>query len=556
MSPRKIKRKQPDLRKNIEWLMFFRVLLISVLLGASVVFRYTERGSYMGHELLYLYFLIGITYFLTAVYIVLIRKIKNLKAFAFIQIAGDVLIVTGLVFLTGGIDSIFAFLYIPSIIGASIILYRPGGFVIASLSGILYGVMIDLEFYGIIRPYTYIERTSYNESYVFYNIFINIAAFYLIAFLAGYLAEQLRRTGQELIEKEIDYEELKLLNNDIVQNIQTGLITINNRGRVISFNRQAEDITEKTLEEVYLKPVESIIPGILSEMSAGEVIGNPDDLNRWTKEFISSKSQKKFVLGFSFSPLTNTKEQVIGKIILFQDITRIKEMEEEIKRSDRLATLGTLAANLAHEIRNPLASMSGSIQLLKSELSLDGQNKNLMEIVLQEIVRLNHLITDFLLYAKPTELKKERIDIRDVINETIAVFKNTPKGANKIAIETSFFGDTVINGDFMQLKQVFWNILINSSESMNNGGVIRVTTDGGVASHESGLVVRIKDSGRGIDEAMIPKVFEPFFSTRDGGTGLGLATVKKIVEIHDGTIDILSELNKGTEMIITFPRGL
>lgn len=553
MPSKKIRLKKVDMRKNIEWLMFFRVLIVSILLGASVVFQYTAQGSYLGGELVFLYILIGFYYFLTAVYIFLIRIIKNLSAFAYIQIIIDTLIISCLVFITGGIESIFTFFYIPSIISASIILYRSGGFITASLSGILYGVMIDLDYYGIISPLTSSGQISYREGYVFYNIFIYITAFYLVAFLSGYLSEQLKRTGEELIEKEINYEELKILNNDIIQNMQTGLITINSEGRIISFNRQAEMITAMSLEEVYLRPIEEVIPDLITNMTSAEQEQEKGGLNRWTTDYVS-REKIRYTLGFSFSPLQNTKGQSIGRVILFQDITRIKEMEQEIKRSDRLATLGALAANLAHEIRNPLASMSGSIQLLKKELPLEGQNKNLMDIVLQEIVRLNHLITDFLLFAKGPEVKREVVDIKDILYETIAVFKNTPKGENRIKIETSFSGDTKIEGDFMQLKQVLWNILINSAESIKDGGEIKVTADGKEPSANGALTIRIEDNGDGINEDIQGMVFDPFFSTKEGGTGLGLATVRKIVEAHSGTVNLSSEINKGTRVIIRFPK--
>jgi len=378
----KKKLRNTNLRKNIEILMFSRVLIISVLLGASVIFQYQEKGLFIAPQLVYLYFLIGLTYFLTVIYILLIKFAqKYLTPIAYLQLFFDILIITGMVFITGAVESIFSFLYILSIISASIILYRPGGFLTASLSGILYGVMVDLDYYGIIPSAIAGIHPNYNESYVFYNIFINIVAFYIVAFLSGYLSEQVKRTGEELIEKRIDFEELKILNNNIIQNIQTGLITIDRKGRIISFNRQAEIITGKPLRQVYLSPIDDVIPGMMDDIAENESARTIGGRNRWTRDYISDKGNQ-YVLGFSVSPLNNAQNEQVGKIILFLDITHIREMEEEIKRNDTLVNLGKLAANLAHEIRNPLGSMSASRQLLRIELSLSGSNRELMVIVL------------------------------------------------------------------------------------------------------------------------------------------------------------------------------
>jgi two-component system sensor histidine kinase PilS (NtrC family) len=547
------KLRNTNLKKNIEVFMFSRVLIISVLLGASVVFQYSERGLFVAPQLVYLYFLIGLTYFLTVIYILLIKFAqKYLTALAYLQLVFDVLIITGMVFITGAVESIFSFLYILSIISASIILYRPGGFLTASLSGILYGVMVDLDYYGLIPSAIAGIHPNYNESYVFYNIFINIVAFYIVAFLSGYLSEQVKRTGEELIEKRIDFEELKILNNDIIQNIQTGLITIDRKDRIISFNRQAEVITGKRLRSVYLSPVDEVIPGITNDISENEVSQASGGLNRWTKEYVSERGNRYF-LGFSVSPLKNSRNEKVGKIILFLDITHIREMEAEIKRNDTLVNLGKFAANLAHEIRNPLGSMSASIQLLRSEVSLSGSNRELMDIVLKEINRLNHLITNFLMYARPLTVKKEPTDLRKVIDETITVFKNTPKGSGDISITTEFNGNTAIVADFMQLKQVFWNLLLNAADSMADGGSIRITMNGAPAAEDGFVSVSVSDSGTGIRDEIRPFIFDPFFSTKDGGTGLGLPTVKLIVEAHGGTMNISSRQDKGTDVTILLP---
>jgi two-component system sensor histidine kinase PilS (NtrC family) len=553
MPTEKTRLRNTNLKKNIEIFMFFRVLIISVLLGGSVIFQYSENGRFIAPQLVYLYFLIGLTYFLTGIYILLIKFAeKYLTATAYLQLFFDVLIITGMVFITGAVESIFSFLFMLSIISASIILYRPGGFLTASLSGILYGTMVILDYYGLI-PTVAGNHSNYRESYVFYNIFINIVAFYIVAFLSGYLSEQVKKTGEELIEKRIDFEELKILNNNIIENIQTGLTTVDRQGRIISFNPQAEVITGKSLREVYLSPIDDVIPGILRDIKKNEKVQTTSGLNRWTKEFISDKG-RRYILGFSVSPFRNSRNEQVGRIILFQDITHVREMEEEIKRNDTLANLGKLAANLAHEIRNPLGSMSASVQLLKKELTISGSNRDLMDIVLKEIERLNHLITNFLMYARPLTVKKEAVDLTKVIDETIAVFKNTPKGSVDISIATRFSGDTIIVGDFMQLKQVFWNLLLNAADAMVDGGHINIKLNGATSTMDGAVSISVSDSGKGIESGIKPFIFDPFFSTKDGGTGLGLPTVRLIIEAHGGSVDVHSQEGKGTDVIVVLPK--
>jgi two-component system sensor histidine kinase PilS (NtrC family) len=304
---------------------------------------------------------------------------------------------------------------------------------------------------------------------------------------------------------------------------------------------------------VYLSPIEDVIPGIIQDINENEASRAAGGLNRWTREFLSDNGRSYF-LGFSVSPFKNSRNEQVGRIILFMDITHIREMEEEIKRNDTLANLGKFAANLAHEIRNPLGSMSASIQLLRKELSLSGSNRELMDIVLKEIERLNHLITNFLMYARPLTVKKEPVDLKKVIDETIVVFKNTPKGNADINIATEFSGNTMIAGDFMQLKQVFWNLLLNAADAMTTGGHIAIRMAAAPSGKDGTVLVWVSDSGAGIIDEIKPMIFDPFFSTKDGGTGLGLPTVKLIIEAHGGSVDVTSRQGEGTDVVITLPR--
>jgi signal transduction histidine kinase len=292
----------------------------------------------------------------------------------------------------------------------------------------------------------------------------------------------------------------------------------------------------------------------------------PNPYERYETTFVD-KTGKTLFLGFSISPLRDNNDQVIGKTFIFQDITTFKEMEEQVKRSDRMATIGEFAAGIAHEIRNPLTSLSGSIQVLKEELRLKGANRHLMDIILRESERLNNLITDFLLFAQPSRINKEKLDIAQLIDETLQLFENSPGDNRAIEITKELEGGIFLLGDPHQLKQLFWNLFINAAQIMPHGGELRVnleTVNGAEISNRLKRAkksmaplakISVSDTGDGIKPEEKEKIFEPFFTTKEGGTGLGLAIVHRIVENHEGFISVKSQRNKGTTFDIFLPMG-
>jgi two-component system sensor histidine kinase PilS (NtrC family) len=283
--------------------------------------------------------------------------------------------------------------------------------------------------------------------------------------------------------------------------------------------------------------------------------------------FFPNREGKRVHLGFSISPLTSPEGTLIGHTLIFQDITKFKEMEEQMKRIDKMAAVGLLAAGMAHEIRNPLASLSGSIQMLKSELILDESQEHLMEITLRESERLNALITDFLLFAHPPQTHKMPWEIPKLLAETIDVLIHSPvfhEGIRVLRPQPAEGFKAMIDSD--QMKQVFWNLLINAAQAMSNGGEIRIHVEKGT-DHLRGqffpwppqgkgkewIKISIADSGQGIPPGDKEKIFEPFFTTKEGGTGLGLSIVHKIIENHNGVIKVESEMGKGSIFTIFLP---
>jgi two-component system, NtrC family, sensor histidine kinase PilS len=557
-------KKKESLFSKIQWLMFYRAVVVTILLGATVLVQLKDTHFFRYSSLHYFYILIAITYSLTLVYSLLLPRVRNLRVFAYVQIFGDVFFVTLLIYFTGGSESIFSWVYILSIFSASIILYRRGGLILASAASILYGTILDLEFYSVIRPMgSHIAAAGgYQSSYVLYLIAVNMTAFYLVAFLSAYLSEQVRRKEEELKETLVDYGQLERLYRDIVQNVNSGLITVDNAGRITSLNRMAGEITGYRLEDIYQQGIGDLFPGFLSgSPSRGDGAARgwqkPGRLSRWEADF-QTGTGAKLRLGFSVSPLKDSREEEVGSIIIFQDLTKLREMEEDLKRADRLAAIGSMAAGMAHEIRNPLASISGSIEILKEELGNSPEHQQLMEIILREVGRLNSLIGDFLLYARPAPRAEGTIHLNGAIEDILKVFAQSPNCGPGIRIVTLFHDDLTVPGDARQMRQVFWNLFNNAAEAMPGGGELRVELRRlpaplPVTDHPNPCEVSVTDTGAGIAEDVIGKIFDPFFTTKDKGTGLGLSIVHSILSTHGAKIQVQSRLGQGTTFTLFFP---
>jgi two-component system sensor histidine kinase PilS (NtrC family) len=558
-----------DRIRKLKVLMISRVIIITLLLSIILFIQLRKGVALFITPNNFIYYFIGLIYLITLIYVPFLNKTKHAQEFAFAQHIVDVFLITLLVYLTGGIESFFVIAYIFSIISGSIILYKRGGYFVASMSSIAYGSFLDLEYYGLIHP-MYNSLSSgydYSGSYVLYRIFVYVLAFFVVAFLSSHLAEELRRKKRELIQKQDDYEKLEAFNRDIVQSLDSGLLTIDSQGKITSSNKTAQRILGLKPKEMEQGQVQRLLPDIDEALFSMEGdTPRPNPYERYETTFVD-KTGKTLFLGFSISPLRDNNDQVIGKTFIFQDITTFKEMEEQVKRSDRMATIGEFAAGIAHEIRNPLTSLSGSIQVLKEELRLKGANRHLMDIILRESERLNNLITDFLLFAQPSRINKEKLDIAQLIDETLQLFENSPGDNRAIEITKELEGGIFLLGDPHQLKQLFWNLFINAAQIMPHGGELRVnleTVNGAEISNRLKRAkksmaplakISVSDTGDGIKPEEKEKIFEPFFTTKEGGTGLGLAIVHRIVENHEGFISVKSQRNKGTTFDIFLPMG-
>jgi two-component system sensor histidine kinase PilS (NtrC family) len=553
--------------KNVKGLMLGRIIILTLLLTITLLFQLSKKQYFFIPLTNNLYYFIGVFYLVTIFYAALLSKIKDPYRFASFQLVVDHFFITGLIYFTGGKESFFAVTYIFSIIASSTIFYKRGALLSASLSSFLYGLLLLVQVHHWINPLG--AASIYDASQIFYSLIIYMAAFYIVAFLSGAISEELKKKKRELIQKQVDYNQLEAFTQNIIQSLDSGLLTIDLHGNINFLNRTAAKILNHNEESLKKTSIYDLFPNIheVVEQVRRKVSESPSDYQRY-ETLLTNHDRRKIFLGFSISPLTDPEGSLIGHTLIFQDITKFKEMEEQVKRVDKMAAVGALAAGMAHEIRNPLASLSGSIQVLKSELTLDDSQQHLMEITLRESERLNALITDFLLFAQPPQSHKILYPIVRVLEETLDLLIRSPSFHDGIHVTGPSRQEEIrvwIDPD--QMKQVFWNLLINAAQSMSHGGKIQVQLGKGNALGGTNLPlssqvrekawvrISIADSGNGIAPEEKEKIFEPFFTTKENGTGLGLSIVHKIIENHKGLIKVESELGRGSTFTVFLPAG-
>jgi two-component system sensor histidine kinase PilS (NtrC family) len=533
------------IEKKIRWLMLSRIALVTILFSFTTSIKLQKTDLFPEISLTPLYIIFAVAYALSILYLCILkfRLIENQNISIYIQSFSDVVLVTGLVYATGGVTSVYSVLYPLIIIYAVLFLQKRGGLIIATFSSILYGLLIDLEYYRIIHPIytTTFYKYDLGSAYVFSQIAIHVLSFYIIVFLASFVVAQEKKAWILLAEKETAFDQLDLLHRSIIESIDTGIMTINLRGMIKSFNRAAEEISGFSFAEVENR---SIVELFSAFKEIEEKITNNDDNKSYTRSRYNMEFEGK-----------DHRGKRIGDIVIFQDLTSIIKMEKSLEKSRRLAIIGEMAAGLAHEMRNPLASLGGSIQILKKDLSLNPVDERLMQIILRGKEQLDNIIKDFLLLARPAPGKKEAIVIKDIIEDVIESIKLVPDWSDNIEISLSLSDNIGILANRTELREIFWNLILNSIQAMNDGGALsiemkNISSSDAAAEH---LEIKIHDTGSGIDEKNLEMVFEPFFTTKETGTGLGLAIVNRIVEGYGGTIRIENNGGAGTTCVVSFP---
>ncbi|RJR20438.1 MAG: PAS domain-containing protein [Desulfobacteraceae bacterium] len=550
-----------DLARKLKILMLLRVIFVTLLLGASLFIQ--ARAIQIRPTLVQTphYFIMGGIYFITIIYLILFRLSLSMTVLAYVQVLGDTFIVTAIIFATGGIESTFSFLYILNTITGGIILYRRGGVLVASLSAILYGLVIDLHFYGVIRPLG-LQDTSpvqYQPFYALYLIIIHMAAFYLVALLSSYLSEQVRKSATALRAKEIDFDRLESLHESIIRSMSSGLMVLDAQGNVVLSNPAAltlltprDSYGNRDISEQYRHFLGACFP-------SQTIISRYEDISRSSgRELIYERSDGSNIhLRLTVSPLVPPMGgDKKGHILIFQDVTELKRIEEAMKRFEGLAMIGELAAGIAHEIKNPLASISGSVQVLRERMGGERMGKKLMDIVVREIERLNNLVNDFLFFARPKNISWQSFDLNSKIKDSLDLFKNASNWKGDVEIIADLSPSLKITSDPALVGQILWNLFLNASEAMGESGTLYVSAgpeDLGITEGPPAAKIIIRDTGPGFSEKALQHLFVPFFTTKEKGSGLGLAIVKRLVEELMGEVKGRNHPEGGAEITLLLP---
>ncbi len=538
-----------ELRFLLKILMVFRIATFTLILGVTIVVQIKGSQGLFFAPLYTVYLLIITVYLLTIFLASVFNQVEDFRRMAIGQIAVDLFLYTVIVYLSGGYESPFPFLYIFTILWSALAL-PVGGYWAASISAILYGVTVDLIYFGILSPplSRALEMTpAQNPWDVLGRIVLHIVAFFAVAFLGHQMAKRYSTAEEALTEKTADLEKLRHLSDAVFESINSGIAVLDQDGRIRSINNSAYQILGLSSPE----PSESLSSDVFGDLPINDLCRKVSGgrLNRWEGSY-RTKGGEERVMGLSISQLKDPEK---GFVIIFQDLTEFRGMEDKLQSAEKLSALGRMAASIAHEVRNPLASMSGSVQILKDSLALQDDDRRLMDIVLEETRRLNHLVGNFLDYARPPGPQFEDVDLRTVVLETVE-FLGSSAEMDGVQLQSSVPDKPVIlSVDPSQMRQILINMIKNSVEAVNGAGKVAVGLDLETGDMGPRTVLYVSDEGKGIPDDILPEIFEPFKTTKEKGTGLGLAIVYQLVLNHQATIDVETREGKGTTFSIYLP---
>jgi two-component system, NtrC family, sensor histidine kinase PilS len=538
-------------RRRLVRLIAGRALISALLLGAGVLIQLNLPGTLPVNGF---YSLIGLTFFLTAVYAIALPRADRWPWVGDGQLAIDAVLVSCFIVVTGGVASYFSLLYVLPIIAAGSLMHRRGALAVATLSSLFYAGIVLAQYLGYFEgagPWMAAPLLLPPARVAVYLVGTYVIAFLAVGGLSGSLAERLRHAGVRLENASTEIANLQAFNQDVIDSLTSGLLTTDITGRLLSFNRAAEEITGQTAASVLGRQV-------------GDVLQLPDDVRRMlARDLDGARSQRSDIpypcpsggtieIGMAAAHLL-TPGGKLGFLITFQDITEMKRLEREARVKQRLAAVGEMAAGIAHEIRNPLASMAGSIQVLREELTLSDDQAQLMDIVLRESKRLNDTIRSFLEYARPQRAAVERLDLGRIIGDAAMLLRNSADVQPGHAIDVEVPDEPVwFEADEGQVRQIVWNLATNGLRAMPNGGPLRLAVRTEEGARRPFPILEVGDSGVGIPPEELDGIFQPFRSTFAHGSGLGLAIVHRIVSDYGGEIQVSSTVGTGTTVTIRF----
>ena len=542
-----------ELTRKLAWLIAVRAIISTVLLGSATLVQISAPGSFPIDPF---YSLIGLTYGLTIFFAATLRYAERFRWLVDVQLAADVLIVSAFIYLTGGVASYFSPLYVLPIVAASSVQFRRGGLLVALLSTAVFVGMVVGQYYtlgdllqdsvwhvpAIVLPPRFVAQ---------YTVALNVFVFFATALLSGSLAEELRSTGARLVRASTEIADLQALNQHVIDSLQSGLATTDPQQRILTFNHAAESITGVAAPAAVGRRIAEVLqlPAAVVEVLDA---GLADSVARRHEfPYRTADGRGDIELGLSATHL-ETPGGRAGFLFSFQDVTTIKKQARDAARQQRLAAVGEMAAGIAHEIRNPLASISGSIQILRQELPLTADQEQLMDIVRRESERLNETIQSFLAYARPQRFAAARFDLRRALNDAAALLRNSADVHDHHVIEVDVPRDELwYEADEGQIKQIVWNLASNGIRAMPAGGRLRLAAAAEPVS--DGVVVTVTDEGVGIAPADLDGLFQPFNGRFARGSGLGLAIVHRIVSDYNGEIAVSSQPGRGTTVSVRLP---
>ena len=514
-----------DRRKWLLRLIYVRVVVFTLFVAGEV----TKGPS--GHSLDDLRTLLFGVYALSVCWILLIRANKSFVWQSYAQIAIDLVLITWTINRTGGVDSYFLPMYFLEIVMSSILLERRGAFLAATTSSVVHFAHMDLAYFGFIPSTTNVWPELVSLQYI---ISLSIFGFCSVAFLSNFLAESWRRTGVALERSTDQIAFLQAFSDRVIDSLGSGLVTTDREGRICLFNPAAEEVTGYSAQDALKMKIWDVFPGMLPNVDS-------------TRFEISTTriDGQNINLIFTVSPVVIDDKNTTGYVWCFDNVTELRGLEREMRQKEQMAAIGAMSAGIAHEIRNPLASIAGSFNLLQSDLDLTPDQRQLVQIITRETERLNRTITEFLSFARPSSPKAQPTELSELISETMQLMRNSPELKSNHRIET-WLRPVEVKVDPSMMRQVFYNLASNAFKAMPEGGTLSIT----LQTRNGNAHIRFEDTGFGLGEDEMKRLFVPFNSSFKNGTGLGLPIVYQIVAAHKGTISVRSKKGVGTTFVI------
>jgi len=381
------------------------------------------------------------------------------------------------------------------------------------------------------------------------RIILNYSIIMALVLFGIYVIFKLQETY--IVKKTLN--EMKVYTSKLLETMDNAVISVDNKGNIKTFNRKSEEIFDKKKEEVLNKDCQEVLNlNINGKCLLKECLLEKKNI---TQEIIlDEKGLKKKILDLNTSFLADESGEITGVVAVIRDITEIKDLNEEVARHKRLSALGKLSAGIAHEIRNPLSSIRGLAQFVYNSFSKTDERKEDLNTIIQEVDRLNKLVVQVLDFAKLQKPNLTRFSLNDLIGKITELFKLETKN-KQINFSSELSPDiSQIQADEDQVRQILMNVIINAIQAIPKKGEIKIKTEKTLLKGEPAIKLMIEDSGIGIPEKDFTQIFDPFFSTKDEGSGLGLSIVYKLVEAHQGEIKVESQEGEGTKFVIFLPQ--